>query len=82
MFKQDVYKRQAIYEIGTKCIMHTIEPHVLYQIIDVLKEHAHARAFFKGKHEFFTHEPYDERFLYDHINNQMCIRDRSWRCSL
>ena len=51
--------------------MHTIEPHVLYQIIDVLKEHAHARAFFKGKHEFFTHEPYDERFLYDHINNQL-----------
>lgn len=61
----------AIYEIGTKCIMHTIEPHVLYQIIDVLKEHAHAHAFFKGKHEFFTHEPYDERFLYDHINNQL-----------
>ena len=51
--------------------MHTIEPHVLYQIIDVLKEHAHAHAFFKGKHEFFTHEPYDERFLYDHINNQL-----------
>lgn len=61
----------AIYEIGTKCIMHTLEPYVLYQIIDVLKEHAHARAFFKGKHEFFTHEPYDERFLYDHINNQL-----------
>jgi len=61
----------AIYEIGTKCIMHTIEPHVLYQIIDVLKEHAHAHAFFKGKYEFFTHEPYDERFLYDHINNQL-----------
>ena len=51
--------------------MHTLEPYVLYQIIDVLKEHAHARAFFKGKHEFFTHEPYDERFLYDHINNQL-----------
>ena len=53
------------------CFTRMIEPHVLYQIIDVLKEHAHAHAFFKGKHEFFTHEPYDERFLYDHINNQL-----------
>ena len=39
----------------------------------MLKEHAHAHAFFKGKHEFFTHEPYDERFLYDHINNQLPV---------
>ena len=63
----------AIYEIGTTCITHTIEPHILYQIIDVLKEHVHAHAFFKGKHEFFTTEPYDERFLYDHINEQLPV---------
>lgn len=75
----------AIYETGTKCIMHTLEPHILHQIIDVLKEHAHAHAFFKGKHEFFTHEPYDERFLYDHINKQLpaaaqvkSFTDMSW----
>lgn len=75
----------GIYEIGTQCIEQWIEPYCLHQIIEVLKREEHAHAFFKGKYEFFTHEPYDERFLYDHMNDRLpadvqvkSFTDMSW----
>lgn len=78
MIAQQIHERvkvissnDGIYEIGTRCIEQWIEPYCLHQIIEVLKREEHAHAFFKGKYEFFTHEHYDERFLYVHMNNRL-----------
>lgn len=57
----------GIYEIGNCRICRYIEAQALLQVIDVLEENQ-MKAFFKGVHEFYTHEPYDHRFLYDHEN--------------
>ncbi|MEG1475186.1 MAG: HAD family hydrolase [Longicatena sp.] len=55
------------YEIGNRCIEQPIIKDSIDAIVEALKQ-TNAHAFFKGKHEFFTHEPYDKQFLYDHMN--------------
>lgn len=59
----------AIYEIGTHYMEKTLDNAVIPVLVDILKKYPSAHAFFKGKHEFYTHEPYDDRFLYDHMND-------------
>ena len=63
----------AIYEIGNQCIEKTLTEEALHRIIGVLKRQKDAHAFFKGKQEFFTHESYDKRFLYDHMREQLPV---------
>lgn len=58
----------GIYEIGNHMIHTSISNEKLSDLIDILKDTG-MKAFFKGKHDFYTHEPYDQRFLYDHFNH-------------
>lgn len=66
---QVISSNGGIYEIGNRLIQHTIDAPVLAQVIDILQD-SDMKAFFKGRHEFYTHEPYDRRFLYDHDNDK------------
>ncbi len=61
----------AICEIGNHIQENLIKDEALPNIIDILKKYSSAHAFFKGKKYFYTHEAYDQRFLYDHMNEQM-----------
>lgn len=47
-----------------------IEEHVLYEIIDKIAKYQ-SKAFFKSKQIIYTHESYDQRFMYDHMNSQL-----------
>lgn len=64
---QVVCANGGIYEIGNHIIETNIAQDSICKVIGVLKTST-ACAFFKGKHEFYTHEAYDVRFLYDHMN--------------
>lgn len=57
----------AIYEQNKQIIEQPLSQEALQAIIDVMEVHPFAHAFFKGHYQFYTHEPYDKRFLYDHI---------------
>lgn len=57
----------GLYEIGNRIQQQSIHKDALSRIIKYLSSST-AHAFFKGKHDFYTHEPYDKRFLYDHMN--------------
>ena len=59
----------AIYEIGNLYKEKTIKNDRIPLVVDTLKKYSSAHAFFKGKREFYTHDGYDERFLYDHMND-------------
>ena len=59
----------GIYEIGNRCVENDIDERVLLDVIEVLQQ-TQMKAFFKGWHDFYTHESYDERFLYDHYNQE------------
>lgn len=74
----------GLYEIGNRIKEFSIETKALDTIIDCLRDST-AHAFFKSKLDFYTHEPYDNRFLYDHMNDvfpstlQVCsYSDMSW----
>ena len=57
----------GIYEIGNRCIEAAIDQETLRKIVLILQKFQ-MNAFLKGKRFIYTHEPYDERFLYDHMN--------------
>lgn len=59
----------ACYEWNEKLIAHEIASEALIKIIECLERSA-AHAFFKGRTYFYTHEIYDRRFLYDHMNDR------------
>lgn len=58
----------ACYEWEGRLIEHEIPQEALVQFIERL-ERSGAQAFFKGRTYFYTHEAYDRRFLYDHMND-------------
>lgn len=58
----------GIYEIENDILEKAIQKNRLIEIIEVIQKY-NVHAFFKGRHEFYTHEPYDKRFLYDHMND-------------
>lgn len=60
----------GLYEIGNHIVETPIDAYALQEVIDVLKN-SKMKAFLKGRYEFYTHEPYDERFLYDHFNQEV-----------
>lgn len=59
----------GLYETLDQIQEYPIEEQALRNVADQLQE-AGARAFFKGRRVFYTHEPYDYRFLYDHENSK------------
>lgn len=58
----------GICEIGKQCKEYVIGENQVHAIIDVL-ELSTAHAFFKGKYSYYSHNKYDKRFLYDHMNS-------------
>lgn len=62
----------GIYEIGNRCIETAIDAEALKEIVSVLQKYQ-MHAFLKGKRFIYTQESYDERFLYDHMNE--CFQD-------
>lgn len=60
----------AIYEYKNICLERTIPRDMLKTIVDLSRNYQVA-AFYKGKENFYTHEPYDYRFLYQHMNDQL-----------
>lgn len=60
----------GLYEIGNRIVEHVINKEALHSIVQVIEETGMI-AFFKGKSEFYTHEAYDKRFLYDHLNDMV-----------
>lgn len=52
-----------------------IDSKALLELVDCL-ENSSAHAFFKGRQHYYTHEAYDERFLYDHLNCQFSEEDQ------
>lgn len=65
----------GIYEIGNRCVEYTLEQEALMKAVEII-ERSGVCAFFKGKQEFYTHESYDERFLYDHMNHLFSVDTR------
>lgn len=59
----------ACYEWNGQLTVHEIASEALAKIIGCL-ERSTAHAFFKGRSYFYTHEAYDRRFLYDHMNDR------------
>lgn len=59
----------ACYEWAGSLIEREIPKEALEQFIDCL-ERSGSQAFFKGRTYFYTHEAYDRRFLYDHMNEE------------
>jgi len=57
----------ACYEWSGSLITREIPKQALKEFVDCLSQST-AQAFFKGLHTFYTHEAYDERFLYDRYN--------------
>lgn len=58
----------ACYEYGGKLLVKELPDEAVPQFVDCLKQSG-AHAFFKGMTRFYTHDLYDERFLYDHHNS-------------
>lgn len=58
----------ACYEMGGELVITPVPDPALKAFIDCL-EHSTAHAFLKGLHHFYTHDAYDERFLYDRMNS-------------
>lgn len=58
----------ACYEWNGKLIENPIPDESLKEFVDCL-EASTAHAFFKGLHNFYTHDAYDKRFLYDRMND-------------
>lgn len=57
------------YEKEGQLIEHTIVQEAVVQFTELLAQST-AHAFYKGLTRFYTHDPYDKRFLYDHLNPQ------------
>lgn len=64
---QVISSNGGLYEIGNRIKQYTINDDALNTIIDCLRTSS-THAFFKGKLHFYTHDSYDKRFLYDHMN--------------
>ncbi|MBU5593008.1 HAD family hydrolase [Clostridium sp. MSJ-4] len=60
----------AFYDKGKDIIINYISNEALIEAIDILK-HSNCKSFFKGKNLFYTIEDYDDRFLYDNINDKV-----------
>ncbi len=58
----------ACYEYGGRLVTEELPDEAVRQFADCL-ERSGAHAFFKGLTRFYTHDIYDERFLYDHHNS-------------
>lgn len=57
----------ACYEWEQERIITPVPEPALEAFMDCLEQSA-AHAFLKGLHDFYTHDAYDERFLYDRMN--------------
>lgn len=60
----------ACYDKGKDIMINYISNKALIEAIDILKD-SNCKSFFKGKNLFYTTEAYDERFLYDSINDKV-----------
>lgn len=58
----------ACYEWEQELIVTAIPEYALSMFIDCLSQ-SKAHGFLKGLHDFYTHDTYDERFLYDRMNS-------------
>lgn len=58
------------YDRGEEIIIKPIGNDRIISIINIL-ENTSCKSFFKGKNLFYTADNYDERFLYDHINDRV-----------
>ncbi len=56
----------GVYEQGEAIIEHKIDTNELKKVADFLKE-GKVHSFFKGKEYIYTHDAYDSRFVYDHM---------------
>lgn len=57
------------YDKGKDTNISCISNDSLVEAIDILKD-SKCKCFFKGKRLFYTTEDYDDRFLYDHMNDK------------
>ncbi|MBS6396261.1 MAG: HAD family hydrolase [Clostridiales bacterium] len=60
----------SCYEKDGQLVQYEIEQEAVERMVELLAEQPTTHAFFKGLKSFYTHEPYDRRFLYDHMNAQ------------
>lgn len=66
---QVIASNGGCYEKGDRLIKRCIPMNKLQEIIDLIATY-NAHAFLKGKEFIYTHEPYDERFVYDHMQEK------------
>ena len=57
----------SCYEKNGSLVIHSIPEKAVRKFVDCLEEEP-VHAFFKSLHEFYSHDLYDERFLYDRMN--------------
>ena len=58
----------SCYEKNGSLVIHSIPEKAVRRFVDCLEEEP-VHAFFKSLHEFYSHDLYDERFLYDRMNS-------------
>ncbi|WP_411169191.1 Cof-type HAD-IIB family hydrolase [Clostridium sp. MB05] len=58
------------YDKGEDIIINSISNEVFIEAINILRN-SNCKSFFKGKNLFYTTEDYDDRFLYDKINDKV-----------
>lgn len=54
----------ACYEMKNEIVEYEIDSNSIQAIINIVEKY-HAHAFFKAKENIYTHEAYDQRFVYD-----------------
>lgn len=59
----------ACYSKGKHMVINYISPETLIETIDIIKA-SNCTSFFKGKNLFYTTGNYDDRFLYDNLNDK------------
>lgn len=59
----------ACYEKEGRLAEYPIADEALKNFLNVVKEFETAHTFLKGLRSFYTHDSYDKRFLYDHMNS-------------
>lgn len=60
----------GVIETDDRIITKLIDEDVLKKVIDIISKYKGVHAFFKGMKNFYTSDPYDDRFLYSHYNAQ------------
>lgn len=66
---QVIASNGGCFDLGDDIKEITIDAETISKVIDVFQE-TNVHAFLKGKTDIYTHESYDERFLYDTYNGK------------